>query len=112
MALCQKVSYFFGHCKFLAVKSKYVHMWVFLCQKKSNFNLLEIEDTCLLFIYIPIYNFDWFMKKKESQLEDSISKVVRDMKYVKNIAESISNFQGDVFDFFCMASFMSLELWA
>ena len=50
------------------------------------------------------------MKKKESQLEDSISKVVRDMKYVKNIAESISNFQGDVFDFFCMASFMSLEL--
>jgi hypothetical protein len=46
------------------------------------------------------------LKKKESQLEHSISKVVRDMKYVKNIAESISNFQGDVFDFFfCMASF-------
>ena len=63
-------------------------------------------------IYITIYNFDWFLKKKETQLEHLISKVVRDMKYVKNIAESISNFQGDVFDFICMASFMSLELWA
>ena len=81
-------------------------MWGFLCQKKSN--LLKIEDTCLLFTYL-IYNFDWFMKKKESQLEHSISKCCKIYEICQKYCGKLSNFQGD---FFCMASFKSLELWA
>ena len=51
------------------------------------------------------------MKKRKSNWNIQFL-LVRVMKYVKNIAESISNFQGDFFDFFAWhhSSHLNYEL--